>query len=213
MATNEDFLNFPNTDHCTGVFSLGEPGGGKSYIMLQCLRYWIQNNFFKEYHLILPSYKNEMNDSYAGLAEISNVFIYESYHQKIASDLLKRSDKDKSKSEKYFLCVDDASSQGKTLMQFPDLIAIATQGRHYRIQSWFLMHHTKGIIPPKVRSQTKFTFFYNMHVGALKDCFREYVNFSEFRDFKLFLSFWDEYVISNKYGCLLIKKMKVIIQL
>lgn len=212
--SKQTFLDFPTKEHATGVFSLGEPGGGKTYIMLKCLNEWIKQNIFKEIHLVLPSYKNEKNDSYKDLETIGNVFIYDSYHKQISEQLIRKSDKNNDAVKKgrakvremYFLGIDDATSQGKSLMECKDLIRIATEGRHLNIQSWFCLHHTAGIIPPKVRSQTKFTFFYNMHAVALRTCWKEYVNFPEFRNFKDFLEFWDEYVISKAHGVLLVQK-------
>lgn len=213
--SKEIFLNFPKEEHATGIFSLGEPGGGKTFIMIKCLEEWIQRGIFKEIHLILPSFKNEKNDSYGNLEKIPNVFIYEHYRSAIAIDLLKKSDKNnelykkgKAERELYFFGIDDATSQGKTLMECPNIIRIATEGRHLNIQSWFCLHHTAGIIPPKVRNQTKFCFLYNMHTVALKQAWKEYINFPEFRKYNNFLDFWDNYVLNQDHGCLLVQKNK-----
>lgn len=211
--SKEDFLNFPVRTHATGVFSLGEPGGGKTFVMIKSIEEWIKMDIFKEIHLILPSFRNEKNDSYKGLEELPNVFIYEHYRSAIAKDLITKSDKNnelfkkgKAKRELYFFGVDDATSQGKTLMECPYVVRIATEGRHLNIQSWFCLHHTAGIIPPKVRNQTKFCFLYNMHAVALRQAWKEYINFPEFRKFDKFLEFWDKYVLNQEHGCLLVQK-------
>ena len=54
----EDFLRFPDTDYCTSILSIASPGSGKTYILLKCLKAWIDMGMFEEYHVILPSYKS-----------------------------------------------------------------------------------------------------------------------------------------------------------
>lgn len=214
--SKSEFLNFPVEEHCTGVFSLGEPGGGKTYLMLKCINEWLNMGIFAEFHLVLPSYRNEMEQSYKGLADIKNVFVYEKYREKQAKELIDKANKNAEEFKagkikqrtKYFFAVDDATSQGKELMQCPYIKRIATEGRHLFIQSWFCLHHTANIIPPAVRGQTKFTIFYNMHQVALKTCWKEYINFSEFRKWNDFIEFWDSYVINKDHGCLLVLKNK-----
>jgi hypothetical protein len=210
--SKDEFLNYPIKEYATGIFSLGEPGSGKTYIMLQSFKAWLQMGIFEECHLILPQFRNEADDSYEGLDQIPNVFIYERYRDRIATDLIAKAKKNndlfKAKKLKqkplYFFAVDDATSQGKELMQSEAIIRIATEGRHLNIQSWFCLHATAGIIPPKVRHQLKFMFFYNMNAKVLRTCWTEYINFSEFRKFDDFLRFWDEYVLKRDHGALLV---------
>ena len=51
----EDFLRFPDTDYCTSILSIASPGSGKTYILLKCLKAWIDMGMFEEYHVILPT--------------------------------------------------------------------------------------------------------------------------------------------------------------
>lgn len=210
--SKEEFLEFPNKEHPTTIFSIGPPGSGKTFIFLRSLEFWIKSGYFKEFHLILPAYKNEFNESYKFLADIPNVYIYESYHSQIGKKLVAICDKDaldfrakKIKNRtKYFFGVDDATGQGKKIMSCEYAVRMATEPRHLMIHNWFLLHHTAAIIPPSVREQTKFSFIYDVNVSVLKTIWKEYVNFKEFRKWNDFMEFWDEYIAGKKYGCLLI---------
>ena len=156
-----------------------------------------------------------MTDSYKGLDEYDNVFVYEAYRSVIAENLIKKSDKNnemfkkgKEERHRYLFCVDDATGEGIQLMKCPHLIKIATQGRHLNIASWYCLHSNSAIIPPKIRNQIQFVFIYNVHNVLLKKIWESYINFGEFRKYNDFLEFWDNYVINKDHGCLLVKKNK-----
>ena len=215
MTSKEQFLNFPVEEYATSIISIGDPGSGKSYVMIACIKEWIKMNVFTEIHLILPSFLNEKNDSYKGLDTYENVFVYENYRSVIAENLIKKSDKNnelckkgKEERHRYLFCVDDATGEGIQLMKCPHLIKIATQGRHLNIQSWYCLHSNSAIIPPKIRNNIQYVFIYNLHNVLLKKIWESYINFGEFRKYNDFLEFWDNYVINQEHGCLLIKKNK-----
>lgn len=222
--SKEEFLNFPKDKHCTTIFSLAPPGSGKTFIMINAVKWYLEqekkgNVIFDEYHLVLPAFVTEQDDQYNGLDKIKNVFIYETYMPKKIEPLVKRAKKEAEAEKKakesgkkipkrtrVLFVVDDATGQAKALMQCPVAKRIATESRHLNIHCWYLMHHTKGIIPPAVREQTRFCFLYPMQLSNLRGCWEGYINFTEFRTWKDFLTFWDEYVEPQEYGCLLVQR-------
>ena len=81
-------------DSCRTCVSIGPPGAGKSFIMLNCLYEWLEYGMFDEYILILPTYGIEQNSSYDFLKNYKNVTIYTGYHPKIAERIIKQQKKD-----------------------------------------------------------------------------------------------------------------------
>jgi hypothetical protein len=215
MTSKKEFLNFPIDNYTTAIFSIGQPGTGKTFTMMNSIEFYLTHpkKPFSEFHLVLPSVKNEMSGSYDWLLKEKNVFVYEAYHPMISEKIIKECAKNNDlfkagkikEKPKIFFAVDDATSQGKKLMTCPNIIRLSTENRHLNVQSWFALHYTANIIPPKVRQNMKFVFIHDIHIKTLKKCWEDFVNFKEFRKFDDFLAFWDEYVAKNKYGCLLIK--------
>jgi hypothetical protein len=214
-ATKEGFLNFPKEKFATTILSMGPPASGKTHIMLECLKYWLSVNMFEVYVLILPNFKNEMNDSYAFLNDYENVYIYESFHQSEIEKLLigpaekEIEDYKKGKlSERplKFFAIDDATSQAKDIFSSKLLTSLITQNRHYGIHSWLLCHYDKGVLGKKVRQNIYYIFLYPVKQSLLKCCYEDYIDCHDFPDFDSFEEFWTEYVKYKKYGSLLLTK-------
>lgn len=212
----QEFLEFPIKEFCTSIMSIGPPGSGKTFIVLGCLRWWILHNVFDEYHLVLPTFKNEQNDSYGFLKTMiktsKNIYIYETFSTTMMEKLVNRAlkscdlfEKGKSKSKlKFFFMCDDATSQG-SLMDSPPVVQAVTENRHLQIHSWFLMHQDKKVIEKKVRSNFKFFYIYPVHPQKLRDLYENYVNFPlDFENYKEFFEMWKEQVLEKKHGCLFI---------
>lgn len=212
-TTKEGFLNFPAKEYCTTCLSLGAPGSGKTYVFLQCLKWWIDHKTFSEYHCVLPSYKNEMSGSYDWLETEKNVFVYESYHELTGAQIVKKQLKNHSDFKKgklksmprIFFAIDDASSEGK-IFKSESIVEMVTKNRHLHVHSWLLAHADKGIILPRVRQNIFFVFIYKIKDNFLQHAFKEYVNFpNDFDDYKKeFKPFFKEHVIPQQYGCLLL---------
>ena len=212
-STKEGFLNFPKNEYCTTCLSIACPGSGKTFLLLKCLKEWLDMNMFSEYHVVLPAFKNEMSGSYDWLEKEKRVFVYEKYHDLIGKQVVAKQMKNHELFKKgklkemprIFFCIDDASSE-KHLFKSESIIAIVTKNRHLHIHSWFLAHSDKGIIEPKVRQNIFFVFIYKLKENFLQHAFKEYVNFPiDFDDYrKDFKPFFKEYVIPKQYGCLLL---------
>lgn len=217
MANKKDFIQFPAEKFCTTIFSLGPPRSGKTYVLLKVLKEWLDMGMFEKYILILPSYKNEADGSYDWLEQYENVYVYESFHEHIIQQILDEQEENNElfKSNKLpempriFIGVDDATSQGKKIFASKAMLKVATQNRHYKIHSWFLMHYSKGIIQPNVRQNVNFLFLYPVKKKLLENAFDEYIDFpKDFDDFNLFKTYWDKTILTQEHGCLLVNGKK-----
>lgn len=212
MASKDDFIYFPAKKYCTTIVSLGPPRSGKTYILMKALKEWLDIGMFEKYILILPSFKNEADGSYDWLAEYEHVYIYESYHEHIAQQIIKEQEENNDlfkngkleQKPRIFFGVDDATSQGGDLFKSKTMLAFATQNRHLQIHSWFLMHYSKTILQPKIRQNIQFIFLYPVKKALLKNAYDEYLDFKEFDTFDDFKKYWDTYVLTQEYGCLFI---------
>jgi hypothetical protein len=220
MATKEEFLRFPIDEYTTSIASVAPPRSGKTYIAMKCLLWWMMHNIFERYYLILPQFKNEASGLYDFLkkADKKKVFIYETYAEFIADDILKTQykyldlvDKGKLTRDKVplaLLLIDDATSQTK-LFQSDSLLRIVTENRHIKVHSWFLMHAVKHVIDPRVRQNFNFIIVYPMKKKLLENMFDEFVDFQDdFDDYKSFREFINDHVSNQEHGCLLINGKK-----
>ncbi len=204
----DNFLNeCKKNDRFTLI--IAEPGGGKTFLMLNVLKYYLDNNTFTEYHLVLPAFKNERDGSYDFLKNPKYkkyVFIYNEYHQKISETLYKRQFVTDPK--KLFFWIDDSTGE-QGLWNDDYITKIATKTRHLRT-SFYIICHSDGasIIKPKIRCQAQFLFLGEMHLSVLHNCYKSYVNFkTDFPTFKKFVEYMEREVYSQKYGMFFIDKV------
>ena len=205
-----NFLNEPITGYCRFTLIIAEPGGGKTHLMNNVLKYYLENNSFDEYHLVLPSFKNEANDSYSYLRDnkyAKYVFIYSEFHPKISENLFKEQDVDNPE-KKIFFWIDDSTGE-QDLFKDTYMRKIAIKTRHLRIATYIIAHsECAGVIEPKVRGQAQFIYLGAMHRFILEKCFKSYVNLPKaFPNFKTFVKFMDDEVYSQKYGMLFVDKI------
>lgn len=193
---------------CCTILTIGRPRTGKTYNMLECIkRYWLPRNTFDEYHLVLPNFTNEQNDSYDFIRQIKSktkfIYIYNKYHPMIVTKLL---DKQNGKNKKrLFFGLDDTTSQSKQLFKCPEMVKLATQSRHYNVHTWLIMHYGKGIVEPKVRANIGFLFINRIKYNQLIDIYKEFVDFPEqFPDHEAFEKFAWAIFKRDEYPCILI---------
>jgi hypothetical protein len=213
-ASKIGFLEFPATQMCTTTLSFGPPKSGKTYLALECMKYWIEVGMFDHYYCVIPQFKNEQNDSYQWMNQyMDRITIYESFHDSHFEKVILEQEKYKDESKKnndaimrrIFVFVDDATTQ-QNLFQSITLIKLVTCNRHLCIHSWLCVHYAKGVIKPAVRLNINFVFVYPMKEQLIKAIYDDYIpsKWKEFAKFEQFMTFWAEYVESKKYGCLLI---------
>lgn len=209
----KDFLEQP-LDSCRTIISLGKPGSGKTYNMLNCLKnYWLPQAIFSEVHLVLPVFKYEQNDSYEFLKNWkgkTKIYVYDGYHPKISERLIKKQQDfitkhGREKAPKLFFGLDDTTHQDASLYKCRNIIEISTTSRHLNIHTWVIMHYNKGVIPPKVRNQINYIFVLQLSQFALEDIYKSYFDFPrEFPKFKDFLDYMLKLYEEDEYACLLI---------
>jgi uncharacterized protein Usg len=213
-ATKEGFLNFPKDQFCTSILSLGPPACGKTFVMMECVKYWLSVNMFQEYYLVLPNFKNEMSGSYDWLKPHANVKVYQSWKENDMKKLLEIADKEAedfknrkiAERPRRFFAIDDATSQNEDIFKSKTLLSFICQHRHYFIHSFIACHYDKGVIGKKCRNNIYYMFFYPVKPELLQNCYKDYIDMDEFPTFDDFYKFWRERVRSKKYGSLLVTK-------
>lgn len=198
------------------VVSIGPPGAGKTWIALNILDIWIREDFFDEYHLILPAYKFEQNGSYNFLEKYVNdpkkkINIYNAFDKFLVQRLVKDGDKiyppGVSKPRICFL-VDDATTERVNLMKNNDLLKLAVMSRHYNIMVWIIMHVSKGCIPVAVREQIAYYFIYKVSPYMLEIVYKEFISTPDFEKFAQFREYYKTYISPNDHGVLFIDRFK-----
>lgn len=180
------------------VCTIGAKGGGKSFTMLAYLKWAIQNNLYEKYHLVLPMYHLEANDSYSFLKDQKQCLIYESFHTKITQRVLT----DRVKFKVLFI-IDDSTSELTDNID-KNFIKLLTTTRHGNkgVTIWLIFHASKKVMSPAIRMQIDWLLLTNMNnMKLLEDIYIEFLGryFERFRDFK---QFYDQ-AISEKHNSII----------
>lgn len=215
MCIKKDFLMYPAKECCTSIMSMAPPRSGKTYVMINCVKEWLEMGMFEKIVMILPQFKKEMNDTYGFLKDVPNVYVYESFNDAIMKKYI---DEQEKYSEMYtskkidkcprmlFVC-DDATGQKSNLFKSSTMLRIVTENRHLRIHSWVLLHYAKGIIQPCIRENLQFIFVYPLKDKLMRMIYDDFVNFPKtFPTYEVFEAFYNKYVDdgNNKYPVLLL---------
>jgi hypothetical protein len=205
MASEEDFIDV-KTNYI--YLAIGGKGGGKSFLLLNFVRHHLQHNSFDEYHLVLPSFKNEQNDSYAWLADYKKqVYIYSEYSPYLTNKLIERGDTDDPKKKRrVFYAIDDSTSMSKDIKNDPGIMTIATQSRHLGITFYLVSHGSRSILQAAFRQQIDRLVIYRItNRKLLEAIYEEWFSTNPmFPDFKTWLAFYNEYVLNVEYGAIFV---------
>lgn len=191
----ENFLK-DTTDNGRFIMSIGQKGGGKSYLLCAYLKCVLHYNIFKYIHFVCPCYNGEQNNSYAFLKDQKHVMIYPHYKEAVS----KRVDTDRKKGKTLFI-IDDGS--GELLKNIDNTFCqLATTGRHFHgLTTFICVHSCKKILTPLIRQNIDHLFIYRIiNMKLLNDLYDEYFSsyFDRFKDFKAF--YMD--IIKEKYSCI-----------
>lgn len=202
--------SFLKQETCFCTMSIGPPQSGKSFLSINSILYWYRNNIFQKFYLILPNLYIEQNDSYKEIKKLDKkrVFLFTEYHDGIAHEIIDTQMKTKKKDKLLFL-VDDSTAEG--LFHSPILVDLACSCRHYNVNSWFLSHYDKSVIPKPLKAQIKYIFIYNgLSVELLAEINKTFVpaKFKAIRKFNDFLDFYDR-KIDHKHGVLFINRVEL----
>ena len=78
MNTNieNDFIN-DTMKNDRVLLSIGQKSSGKTHFLINYIKFALYKNIYTEYHLCLPSYQYEQNQSYDFLKQSkNNIYIY-----------------------------------------------------------------------------------------------------------------------------------------
>lgn len=186
--------------------SIGTKHSGKSYFMLQYLRYAMKHNLYQKYILVLPSFEFEENDSYSFLdAKKKHVYIFTEYNPIILSHHMKSQMRH---SLNTLIIIDDAS--GEAIFNIDEhLQKFITSIRHYNTNLWLIVHSAKRILSPFIRQQVDILFLYKLSdKDLLETIFREFLSlhplYHKRGDFNMFCDRYIKLQHLYKFPCLYI---------
>ena len=179
------------------ILSIGIKGGGKTYRLLQYVKYALYNNLFERYHLVLPMFSFEQNDSYGFLRNQQHCFIYDGYSEKVS----KLVEKDRLKHKTLFI-IDDASAELVKNMDSTFLKIITTTRHGQGCTVWACVHSAKKILAPVVRQNIDWLFVYKIaNRKLLIDLYEEFASMA-FDSFKEFMNIYKD-AMDERYNALL----------
>lgn len=153
------------------IITCGTIGSGKSYNLVHYLYYSLKNNQYEEYHLVIPQFKSEQNDSYSFLTDYKDrVFIYKDYHELIIDkvDTLRYK-------KKVFFVIDDATGEVDFMQK--KLIKMMTTCRHGKGITTWLLGHIGKFMRPAIREVTSFIFITNiLGEKMMKNIYEEFLS-------------------------------------
>ena len=190
--------------HKSFIISLGMKRHGKTYLMVQYLKYALVNDVFDEYHLILPQFGQERDEAYQFLTacDPKRVMIYDKYDEIISEKILKRM------GEKHmFFAIDDATGELTNNMDqsLQKLVTCNEHGKHCAI--WICVHGAKKVLTPLSRAMLNYLFlYYNTNAVMLKGIWEEYfsVLYPDYKEFlEIYKSVMSKEVNGNQVNALL----------
>ena len=130
-----------------------------------------------------------------------NIFIYNKYHEIIATKILKHVNK----KSRIFLAIDDASSQLSMNID-ASLKEILTTSRHCKITTWIAGHIARKEIGSFLRSVIDYLIFYSTPNNKMvEQIWQEYFSrYQQYRKFENFSLDYQQYVDKDKYNGLFI---------
>lgn len=220
------YLNeIQTTSRCTLVF--GNKGSGKTFLFLNILRFLIINqkaNGYNQFHLVIPSYKNEQNDSYKFLKDLpnnykKNVFIYNKYNDLVTEMVFKKQRGSRSNHEhsqgsgnenKCLFLIDDATGSFVESFHKEDnkMTEILTQSRHLRINLVVIGHYLSGAFKPLYRALFDFLFVFNVsNSRLLQTTYQEFLSLITNDTYNEFRKKYNNNIKNIKYSFLFINNL------
>ncbi len=194
-----DFLKNDSNRICCMV---GAKGSSKTYTMLNLIKFYLLQNRFKTYHLILPAYKNDNDqEQYEFLKHTdkkAKILIYTKYSPLVLENIINKSDK----KNQQLVVIDDGTQYGNMLNEstFTELI---TTSRHLKITLFFITHSMKSVMTPKVRANIDYLFIYRITNDKLLrgSVYEEFFSMlPDFKDYNEFKHFYYNKILKDKYN-------------
>lgn len=159
------------------VLSIGTKSSGKTYLMLNYLKFALKNQIYDQYILVVPMFELEEKGSYTFInAKDPNIYVFDSYNEVITAQLIKQQIKEKKNKKKIMFVIDDAS--GEDVFRIDDSLRnLITSIRHYNVGLWICIHSASGILSPFIRQQTDILFLSKItNAKLLKNIYEEFLS-------------------------------------
>jgi hypothetical protein len=182
----------------TNILTIGTTESGKTYLCIKILYRLLEEKKYDQYHLVLPHYKTEMNNSYAFLKQFKqHVYIYNKYDDIIVDRI--NSIKDK---QSIFFLIDDATGyidNSQTKLQ--QLMTGNRHGEHGKSTIWIIGHGAK-IAKRNLRNVVKYIFITTiLNRKVLYDIYEEFLSMKYENVKEGWLQFYNNYQesLNEKY--------------
>jgi hypothetical protein len=196
MSSIEDNFMFDDTHRV--VVSLGCKGSGKTHTVINYLKVSLLTNKYKEYHLVLPAYKNEKDGQYDFLKQYKNkVFIYNTYNSQICERI---------KKPNTLLIVDDATSNGLDLKKDQKFLQLITTTRHCQCMVWLVFHSARSVMSVPLRANIDYLFMYKTtNKKLIEVMWEEYFSmYPEFQKQSDFVNYYYDSVLQDEHNAIFI---------
>jgi len=184
------------------AMSIGSKHSGKSVTLLAYVRYALEHELYDEYHMVLPTWEFEENDSYAWLKKYktkAKIYVYSEHDQMIIERLQTRP----RPYNKAFFGIDDSTGSWKIQADAEEL-KFLSRLRHFGVTQWIVVHTCRAGLPASLRSQIDFLFlFMNTNRKALEAIYEEWLSIS-IPTFKEFMQIYKKEVLDKEYSSMLI---------
>jgi len=192
---------------CRSIITIGSPDSGKTYLALKYIVHCLNNNTYEEYHLVLPQYKAEYNNSYGFLKQFKDIVrIYDEYDPIIIEGIQKIR-----KTKRILFMCDDATGS-LDINKDRSLLKLMSTTRHAKgCTVWLICHASKKVISKPIRSCAKYIFITSIESLEVleKDIYADYISMiykKMGQKFDDFLSDYTNIMDSNEYGIILISR-------
>lgn len=156
MSLEKEFLE--SLQKNTMCVQVGCRHSGKTTWACSLLRYlMLQDNFFGEFHLILPTYESgQTGGTFDWIDDLplkvrQRITIYCEFSMVIVNQLIDQSDGVTNR----FLYVDDATSETVLFSNDVALKAVSSKARHYKITTFLCFHFLKKTLSTQLRNSAE----------------------------------------------------------
>lgn len=212
--------SFINDKSCRFYVIVGAKASGKTALLLSMIHYYlylatIGKPRYAEFHLVLPSFETEQNDSYHFLLPHKDkVFVYPRYSPIVLEMMMRRKDAAVKRSEKtgephdFFFAIDDSSGFGQDMMSDHGLTQLITCCRHAQVSIVIVAHSLKSIVKPIVRQNVDWLVGFTTQNALVQFLWEEYIDgkfATQFPKWKDFQSAFYEHVWSQKHNAICLR--------
>lgn len=190
------------------IITIGSPESGKTYLALKYLIYALNNKHYDEFHLVLPQFSYEQNDSYAFLKSYKdNVFVYDMYDDIVVKriNLLK-------KKKRIFFLVDDLTGN-IDFYKDKELVKLISTTRHGKggCTVWLICHASKKVLSKSIRNCVKYIFISSIESDNIlrTDIYEDFASIYYKKQKKGYDQFFDDYMAimdNNEFGIILLAR-------